>query len=202
MKRSTRNAVRTRSEIIEKSAPIFNVHGFSGTKMQMLVEATGYQMGGIYRHFPTKMALAKEVFDFNYEALVQTNLQVDSSLNPKEKLLRFLKNYRHMILKPPIHGGCPLINTAVEADDTNNELRNAAKGRIKEVLRFIEIIIREGIDLGHFNASLSADKEAQFLFSSIEGAVFLGKSLHDADIILDIFDRIKQHLEKEVFKQE
>ena len=58
MKRMTRNAVKTKQEIIEKSAPVFNVNGFAGTSMQMLVKATGYQMGGIYRHFDTKMDLA------------------------------------------------------------------------------------------------------------------------------------------------
>ena len=62
MKRTIRNATKTKQEIIEKSAPVFNIHGYSGTKMQMLVDATGYQMGGIYRHFETKMDLAKAVF--------------------------------------------------------------------------------------------------------------------------------------------
>ena len=70
MKRTTRNAAKTKQEIIEKAAPVFNVNGFAGTSMKMLVQATGYQMGGIYRHFASKMDLAKAVFQYNYETIV------------------------------------------------------------------------------------------------------------------------------------
>ena len=59
MKRTIRNAAKSKQEIIEKSAPVFNINGYSGTTMQMLVDVTGYQMGGIYRHFKTKKDLAK-----------------------------------------------------------------------------------------------------------------------------------------------
>ena len=76
MKRTTRNAVKTRQEIIEKSAPIFNVHGYAGTKIQMLVDATGYQAGGIYRHFTNKENLAKAAFQYNYELLIKSNFKL------------------------------------------------------------------------------------------------------------------------------
>jgi len=39
MKRATRNPEKTRQEIIEKSAPIFNQHGYAGTKMDMIIKA-------------------------------------------------------------------------------------------------------------------------------------------------------------------
>ena len=79
MKRTTRNAAKTKKEIIEKSAPIFNVHGYAGTKIQMLVDATGYQAGGIYRHFKDKMGNPYYFIpnDFsNFKLSIPTHFQV------------------------------------------------------------------------------------------------------------------------------
>ena len=44
----------TRQRIIEESAPIFNQRGYAGCSMQDVMEATGLEKGGIYRHFESK----------------------------------------------------------------------------------------------------------------------------------------------------
>ena len=54
MKRATRNKEKSRREIIEKAAPIFNKHGVAGTTLKMLMTATGFEKGGIYTHFKSK----------------------------------------------------------------------------------------------------------------------------------------------------
>lgn len=199
MKRTTRNAERTKKEIIEKSAPVFNVHGYAGTKMQMLIDATGYQMGGIYRHFDTKMDLAKEVFKYSYKTQIRVNLEVDSSLNPKEKLLTILRNYTMMIYKPRIIGGCPILNTATEVDDTNEDFRKLTKNAIHEVVGIIESIIEEGKSKGTFQPTIDSKKEASYIFATMEGAILMGKISRDSQIILDVFGKIEAYLEEKVF---
>ena len=73
MKRKTRNAAKTKKEIIEKSAPVFNVNGYAGTKIQQVLDATGYKMGGIYNHFKNKKELALAVFQYNYGMVLEIN---------------------------------------------------------------------------------------------------------------------------------
>ena len=50
----------TRQRIIAQAAPIFNQRGFAGCSMQDLMEATGLEKGGLYRHFSGKEELAAE----------------------------------------------------------------------------------------------------------------------------------------------
>ena len=124
MKRATRNKEKSRQEIIEKAAPIFNKYGIAGTKLEMLIKATGFQKGGIYCHFDSKMDLAREVFKYNFE-LLKANYQseVDKANTPKEQLFAFLNGFKKFIVQPPIPGGCPLLNMAIEADDTDDTNR-------------------------------------------------------------------------------
>ncbi len=199
MKRTTRNAAKTKQEIIEKSAPIFNRHGIAGTSMQMLVEATGYQMGGIYRHFNSKMDLAKAVFRYNYESIIKENLPINSSLNPPEKLLSILYNYKKMVSNPKFASGCPLLNTITEVDDTQDEFRLLAKSFVKEVLQTTEHILEEGKTSGFFKSNIDPQKEALYLFASLEGAIVIGKVMKKAQPFFDVFDQIEAYLKEHIF---
>lgn len=201
MKRTTRNAAKTRQEIIERAAPVFNVHGYAGTKMQMLVDATGYQMGGIYRHFDTKMDLAKAAFQHNYDVLIKANLVLDDDLNPQEKLLRIIENYKKMIIKPAVVGGCPILNTATEVDDTNKEFSLLAKSFAEEVLATLEEIMTKGKEQGLFQSSIEPRKEALFLFASFEGAILIGKLTKSIKALFEVFERILSYLENSVFEK-
>ena len=51
---------QTRQSIVEKAAPLFNQRGFEGCSMTAIMEATGLEKGGIYRHFDSKAQLASE----------------------------------------------------------------------------------------------------------------------------------------------
>ena len=124
MKRARRNAAKSKQEIIEKAAPVFNQYGYAGTKLDMLIKATGFQKGGIYCHFDSKMDLARAVFKYNFGLLKSTyTKEMDSSKTPKEQLIGFLSGFRNFITNPPIPGGCPLLNMAIEADDTDETNR-------------------------------------------------------------------------------
>ncbi|MBX2876041.1 MAG: TetR/AcrR family transcriptional regulator [Saprospiraceae bacterium] len=199
MKRNTRNAVKAKQEIIEKSAPVFNVYGYAGTKMQMLVDATGYQMGGIYRHFETKMDLAREVFRYNFEILIKSNLDLAPELSPKEKLLQIMANYEAMIRNPKVIGGCPILNTSTEVDDTDEALSILTKSFIQEVIGEIERILRQGQAQNLLQPHFDPKQEALYLFASFEGAIVLAKSLRKLSPVRVVFGKIREYLEDKVF---
>ena len=60
-----KKSARTRQFIVEKSAPIFNKKGYSGTSLHDLTEATGLTKGGIYGNFENKDEIAAAAFEFN-----------------------------------------------------------------------------------------------------------------------------------------
>ena len=82
---------QTRRKIVEAAAPIFNKHGYDGSSLHDLMEATGLKKGGIYRHFASKEELAAEAFDYTWEAAWNARLlHVDDKSNGIEKLKQLI----------------------------------------------------------------------------------------------------------------
>jgi len=78
---------QTRRKIVEAAAPIFNQHGYEGSSLNALMEATGLKKGGIYRHFASKEELAAEAFDYTWEAAWNARLlHVDEKANVSKNL--------------------------------------------------------------------------------------------------------------------
>src|SRR4051812_23123986 len=113
-------AEKTRSFIIEKTAPIFNRKGFAGTSLNDITEATGLTKGSIYGNFANKDEVALAVFEFNRKKMVAMfQSKTEEKQSSKDKLLAYAETYEELSatnLFP--NGGCPIMNTAIDADDT------------------------------------------------------------------------------------
>src|SRR3954471_15205930 len=55
---------RTREQLVEQAAALFNQHGYHGVSMSDVMAATGLEKGGIYRHFASKEELSLAAFAF------------------------------------------------------------------------------------------------------------------------------------------
>lgn len=169
--------------------------------MQMVVEATGYQMGGIYRHFDSKMDLAQAVFQFTYQTLIRRNFEFEEGQSPREKLLSILAHYQRMIFKPTVAGGCPILNATTEADDTHEAFRELVKSSFEEILDILMQVLEEGKTRQAFRPELDARKEALYLIATFEGAIMIGQLTKSARPMLDIFKQLERYLEAQVFVQ-
>jgi len=117
----------TRQRIVAEAAALFNQRGFQGASLAALMQATGLEKGGIYRHFESKEALAAEAFDFAWRAAADDRtLELDAIPHSVDKLKQFVANFVER--RSPIPGGCPLLNSAVDSDDGNSVLRERAAG--------------------------------------------------------------------------
>src|ERR1700675_102082 len=54
----------TKQRIVTEAAGLFNQKGFEGGSISALMDATGLEKGGIYRHFSSKEEIAAEAFDY------------------------------------------------------------------------------------------------------------------------------------------
>jgi AcrR family transcriptional regulator len=123
-----RKGERTRRAIVERSAPVFNTKGYFGTSMSELVLETGLEKGSIYNHFGSKEQLAFAAFDFSAELVLG---RLEEALNGEgrvlERLLCAVEVHRTLAEDRPIQGGCPILNTAIEADDAQPALREKVR---------------------------------------------------------------------------
>lgn len=181
----------TRQRIVETAAPLFNQRGFSGCSMQDVMESTGLQKGGLYRHFASKEELAAEAFRHSLAQATKLRLEhIDASLSAPERLKEAI---RHFVEKPsPVPGGCPILNTAVDADDGNPVLRDLVREGLAAWKGRIEGVVREGIAAGQMRGDASPSGLANAIVAMLEGAVMISRlegsktALQDAQASLQV----------------
>jgi len=140
------------------------------------MQATGLKKGGIYNHFKSKDELALEAFDYAVSLLSQRIWSVvRTKKNAIERLEALVASYLTYIDDPPIVGGCPILNTAIEADDTDSPLRDRALAAINSWQSLIVRIIEKGIKKGEVKSTVEADTVATIIICNIEGAIMMSK---------------------------
>lgn len=173
-------AQKTKLHIIEQAAVVFNQRGYAGTSMSDLMAATGLKKGGLYNHFGSKDELALEAFDY---AVAQMQQHFRGAMKGKrhavDRLMAVVSVYEKMSERPPMKGGCPILNTAVESDDMHPALRDRAKQAVDAWRSLFHRIIQKGITRGELRPSVDADEVSTILISTLEGAVMLSKLYGD-----------------------
>lgn len=182
----------TRHRIVAQAAPLFNQQGYSGTSLSDIMQATGLEKGGIYNHFGGKEQLALEAFDFAYQQMSDRFAQAlrENRGSSARQLLAVIHVAARNYEEPPVAGGCPILNTAVESDDTHPLLKQRAREATDAWRQMIQRLVTKGIARNEFEPETDGDELATLLISALEGGLMLSK-LYDDPIYLE---RVTNHL--------
>src|SRR5580693_3808814 len=168
-----RKGEETRQRIIRKAAPIFNQKGYDGAALSDLMRATGLEKGGIYRHFESKQELAGEAFDHAWKLAMDARFEGTRQIpNTVDRLKQIVRNFRDR-RAGVIPGGCPLLNTAVDSDDGNPQLRAKARQALSSWLDRMESIAEEGKRRGEVRSGVDSAQLAMLIVSTLEGSVMI-----------------------------
>lgn len=186
----------TKQHIIERSAPLFNKNGYAGTSLSDIMKATGLAKGALYGHFKSKDEIAAITFEYSFNKIKTSLLfKLSECTTSVEKLVAILDFYRTYITHPPIEGGCPLLNTSVEADDSFPFLKTRARAAQNEMLNSLVQIFQKGRKNNELRESVQPQREAEMMYALIEGGIVMAK-INDNPVILHrILDRIREHIE-------
>ena len=164
----------TRQRIVELAAPIFNRRGFAGCSMQDVMDATGLEKGGIYRHFASKEDLAAEAFRFAVKNSVKMRTEgLDPAWSALEKLRYVVRQF--VEVPSPTPGGCPIMNTAIDSDDGNPALRRLAAEAIADWRTRLAAIVADGIRRRQIRRSVDPCQVANALIAALEGALMISR---------------------------
>ena len=197
----SKKAERTTAYIIETVAPIFNKHGYIGTSMSDLTEATGLTKGAIYGNFENKEALALSAFEHNRNMLLKA---IDDKLSTGTEalarlysLLNFYKQYDVFTL--PM-GGCPLLNVGIDAQGNNKLLAAAVKETIKDIEGKVALILENGAKQNEIKLPVPPLQFAKQLFTMVQGAVAMSTMTQDRKYLVNTITYleflVKQELKK------
>jgi len=188
-------AEQTKLFIIERAAPIFNKKGFAATSMSDILEATGLAKGGVYGNFDSKEQIAILAFEYAYERLITALAdKIKREISANDKLVAIFNFYHNYSIYPILEGGCPLLNTAIDADFNFPALKEKAALALKKMLGSLEFIINKGIETKEFRKKINAKTEANLIFSVIEGGMMMSRLNNEPKYLNDLLKYLKSHI--------
>lgn len=192
-----RKGEQTREVIVQRAARLFNEQGFYGASLSDIMRATGLEKGGIYNHFGSKEELALEAFDY---AVSLINQRVRAAIldqpNTYNRLLAVMEAFSRSATDPVLPGGCPIMNTIIEADDTQPALKERALRELNRLFESINYTLRIGVERGEMRPGVDGQKLASLIIASIEGGIMLSQLYKDKSHIEAVLEYLKNHLEQ------
>ena len=186
-------AEQTKQFIIAKTAPIFNTKGYSGTSLNDMIAATGLSKGSICGNFENKDDVALAAFDHNYSLIVSyLRKQIELRPNMIDRLLVYPETYSSFLELPILEAGCPILNTAIEADDTHPLLRAKAINALMFWKQAVIKSINTGIERKEIKDTTDANQFSFILMSIIEGAVMQAKVTGNSEVLKVTMDYLEK----------
>lgn len=197
----TTKAERTTAFIIETVAPVFNKHGYVGTSMSDLTEATGLTKGALYGNFENKEALALAAYEYSINKLLNA---IDERLNIEgdslEKLFSLTKFYRNYDIFTLEMGGCPVLNVGVDAQHNNKPLAAAASETIKVIEGKIALILENGVNNNEIHLPVPPLQFAKQLYTMLQGAIAMSTITNDRKYLMNTVAYLEVLVKKEIKK--
>ena len=187
---------RTKQFILETAVPLYNEKGISGVNIDDILEATKLTKGCLYGHFENKEDLSDQVIDLSLK-MVSDRIRagVYKAKTIKGKVFAFLDFYKNPI-ETYISGGCPIFNTAVEADDNYPLIKEKVARVFKTGQQELAGLLQQGIDTGEFSADLDPVVFAFKLTASVEGGIVMCRVMGTAKPMQGLVKSLKSELEQ------
>jgi AcrR family transcriptional regulator len=174
----------TRQMILERAAPIFNRRGYAACSIQELMDATGLEKGGIYRHFANKEELAAEAL--RYALATNSKMRTEHLADIPGAIDKLRQGIANFVERPScIEGGCPLMNSATDSDDGNPKLREIASEALRRwQARLVKIVIA-GMRSGEIRSGVKPRSLANMIIATIEGAQMMSRLQRSKQPLMD-----------------
>ena len=190
---------QTRQHIIQEAATLFNQHGYIGSSISDLMQCTGLQKGGIYRHFQSKEQLALAAFDYaQQQSTSRLVAAVAAETDAVQKLLAFIHAFHTFTLHPPVPGGCPILNTIVDSDDGDPALRERVVAVVSGWQQLIEHIVADGVARGSVRSDIDPQAVATLIIATLEGGILLARAHRSPIYLQHVVDHLVQYLRRDV----
>jgi hypothetical protein len=106
--------------------------------------------------------------------------------------------FGRLVDDPPLAGGCPVLNTAVESDDAHPGLYRKAQQAMDQWHYLVTEIVTEGIARGEIRAGIDGVEVATILTATLEGAVMLSKLYRDNRYMAWSVAHLEKYIQNEI----
>ena len=190
MKVSKSQAAEHRAGIVDSAARLYREKGLSGVGVAEITRDAGLTHGGLYRHFASKDALAREAClrAFEWTITPLDGLEQDSEASSSARLQAMVDSYLSTSHRDHPGEGCPAAALATDAARAGPEMSEVfAQGVERNIQRFMRVLEGE-----------PAPKRARtmVMLSSMVGALALARATAAGNPALsaEILQTLRDHL--------
>lgn len=189
----------TKQNVLKEAKKLFNTQGYKTTSLSDITQASGYTKGAIYKHFENKEALEVQAFEQMMAAVFAILSQtIQANRNAKDKLFSVFNFFENYINNPFVQGGCPLLNVAIEVDDTNSLLKVKAQNALETFRNSIIKIIQNGKVHQQIKMEVNEVLVATVIIATLEGGIMMSKLKNNNNDIQFVVGYLKSWIEKEI----
>ncbi len=171
-----RNPTHTKAVIIKESANLFNTKGYKATSLSDITTATGFTKGAIYKHFKNKEDLEQQALRYlNKQMFEVLNHDVKKASNFMERMTAVYSFFENYLETAAYEGGCPLMNSACESDDTDAALRQQSFGMLVNFKALIKKILNKAVKEKELKKPKDIDAAVYQIIATLEGAIMISK---------------------------
>ncbi len=166
-------AEKTKQFILETAIPLYNTKGIAGVSIDDVLAATKLTKGCLYGHFQSKEDLSEQVISLSLQKTAdKMRLAVAGGKTIRAKIFAFLDFYKDPV-NTYIPGGCPIFNTAVEADDNYPVIKEKVAAIMRTGQQELAYLFEEGIRTGEFSTNLNPAVMAFKIVAAVEGGLMM-----------------------------
>jgi TetR/AcrR family transcriptional repressor of nem operon len=187
----------TKEKILTEAYRLIHKNGFRATSVEAIAKAAGVKKANVFYYFPTKEALGLELLDQVASKALATILAPSfaEGRHPTEQLRDYLQFARTQMDENLCEGGCPLGNLALEMADVDEAFRQRLARFFETWESMIEGALRQGLEQGVYRETLDPRAMAEFIVSSLEGAILLAKTKRSSEALVNVESHLMTLLE-------
>jgi TetR/AcrR family transcriptional repressor of nem operon len=169
-----------REKILAKGLRVVHRRGF-GASVRDIVQAAGVPQGSFSNHFTSKEAFGIEILNMYFaiaQKVIADTLRNDS-LPPLKRLGAYIDAHEKFLAVVGVESGCLYGNYCADAIDQSEPIRM----RLIDIFDVIEdslaYCLKAAVTAGELPAEFKCKDVADFLLSSLQGAILFSKAARD-----------------------
>lgn len=180
--------------LLETGSALMLCKGYHGTGIQQIVDAAGVPKGSFYNYFKSKEDFVIAAMEHSSRDAIGAFERVltEGGLPPDQRIITAFRRMIDAFVKQKDYTrGCFVGNMCQEMADTNSSIAEKAEYLFRRYTSALARCLGELQGTGKSRQALDADKLAEFIFNSWEGAMLRMKSSRNAQPLNAFIDTLK-----------
>ena len=179
---SSTHKEKTRTRIVEVARTLFNIHGFNGVTIDMVMAKAGLTRGGFYNHFSTKEDLfcaAVSSFLMGRGARWRHEAGINAMNPDSEAALQMIQSYLSDAHLGAVQDQCPMIALPSDVARASPEVRAAFQQLLTAMVGLLQRSLLQQEDP-------QARQKAMAMAALCVGGMVLARTLPECELATEI----------------